>query len=316
MTSSAKWIEGLAPESSVKDAARRSLEPRLTAVMNLLPMAAHLAEHDIEHVHRLRVASRRATAALKLYRDCLPQKRRRSMSKRLRKIRQAAGDARDLDVLANRLEREYGDVVAPVIDLIAADRMAVQPAIREEADRCREQYRFVRKTAKLLEHVDLPDSNVDSSHPRPFQKFAAEQFSKVADKFVNSMPQGSSDPPTLHQFRIRVKDLRYAIELVAPALDDNLRTALYPLIEEVQERLGTVQDHVAAIERCRKWTADAHNEVLRETLNELSEAESRGLADSIQEFLAWWKSDLQSRVLEMIRSPEDAEHHPPVAHQT
>jgi CHAD domain-containing protein len=238
------------------------------------------------------------------------------MSKRLRKIRQAAGDARDLDVLADRLEREYGDVVAPIIDLIAADRIAVQPAIRAEADRCREHDRFVRKTAKLLEHVDVPNSSIDSSHSRPFQKFAAEQFAKVADKFVTAMPQGSSDPPTLHQFRIRAKDLRYAIELVAPALDSHLRTALYPLIEEVQERLGTVQDHVAAIERCRKWTAEAHNEVLRETLNELSEAESRGLADSIQEFHGWWNSDLQTRVLEMIKSPADAEHRPPLAHQT
>src|SRR3954469_4344005 len=146
MSSNAKWIEGLGPDSSVEDAARRSLEPRLTAVAQLLPMAAHLAEHDIEHVHRLRVATRRATAALKLYRDCLSQKSRRWMSKRLRKIRQAAGDARHPDVLAGRRVGEYGDRVAPVIELIAVDRAAVQPAILRVAEGCREHDRFVRKT--------------------------------------------------------------------------------------------------------------------------------------------------------------------------
>src|SRR2546421_3740321 len=100
MASSSKWIEGIGPETRIEEAARRSLEPRLAAVGHYLPMAAHLAEHDVEHVHRLRVATRRAVAALKLYRKLLPKKPARWMKKRLRKIRRAAGDARDLDVLA------------------------------------------------------------------------------------------------------------------------------------------------------------------------------------------------------------------------
>ena len=62
MAASAKWVEGLAPDCTIEEAARRSLGPRLSSVVHLLPMAAHLAEHDIEHVHRLRVATRRATA--------------------------------------------------------------------------------------------------------------------------------------------------------------------------------------------------------------------------------------------------------------
>ncbi len=139
MTLSAKWIEGIGPTSTVDDAARRSLEPRLAQVMHLLPMAAYLAEHDIEHVHRLRVATRRATAALELYKTCLPHNSHRWMKKRLRKIRRAVGDARDLDVLADRLAREYGDAVAPVIELVAATRTAVQPAIRRVAERCSHQ---------------------------------------------------------------------------------------------------------------------------------------------------------------------------------
>src|SRR5262245_27990506 len=126
MAASAKWIEGIGPESAVDDAARRSLEPRLSTVAHCLPLAAHLAEHDIEHVHRLRVATRRASAALKLYRDLLPRRARRWVKKRLRKIRRAAGDARDFDVLATRLVEDYGRRVAPIVEIVLTERAAVQ----------------------------------------------------------------------------------------------------------------------------------------------------------------------------------------------
>src|SRR6478735_8770942 len=158
MAASGKWIEGIGPESQVDEAACRSLEPRLSAVARYLPLAAHLAEHDIEHVHRLRVATRRASAALKLFRSCLPPKRRRWMKTRLRKIRLAVGDARDLDVFADRLAREYGDVVAPVVELVLAERTAAQPAILHIAQRCSHHDELATKTAELLAGVKLSDS--------------------------------------------------------------------------------------------------------------------------------------------------------------
>ena len=46
------------PDASVDDAARLSLEARLTAVAHHLPLAAYHAEQDVEHVHRLRVSTR------------------------------------------------------------------------------------------------------------------------------------------------------------------------------------------------------------------------------------------------------------------
>src|SRR5256714_15128374 len=115
MASSGKWIDGLHADSAVEDAARRSLERRLAVVAHTLPLAAHLAEHDIEHVHRLRVATRRAAAALKLYWDWLPQKSARWIKKRLRQTRRAASEARDLDVLIQRLERDSGTPAEPIV---------------------------------------------------------------------------------------------------------------------------------------------------------------------------------------------------------
>ncbi len=302
MASTGKWIDGIGPESRIEDAARRSLEPRLAAVAHLLPMAAHLAEHDIEHVHRLRVATRRATAALKLYWDCLSPKPRRWVKKWLRKVRRAAGDARDLDVLSDRLARDYGELVTPVIDLIANDRAAVQPAILRVAERCRVRDRFVRKTAKLLHRIQTPSTSTENECPPLFRDWSRKQLAKTADKFAAAMPNVSSDTAALHQFRIRAKALRYAIELVAPAFGPELRNDLYPIVEELQERLGKVQDHVAEIARCQAWAADVRNEPLRERLRELSEAETRGLADSIQEFHAWWTDERVLRIRALLEA--------------
>jgi CHAD domain-containing protein len=302
MTSSSKWIEGIGAQTSVADAARKSLGPRLAAVSHMLPMAAHLAEHDVEHVHRLRVATRRATAALKLYRECLDGKEARWMKKWLRKIRRAAGDARDLDVLADRLARDYGEPAAPVVELIGHDRKAVQPAIVEVANRCRDDDKLVRKTASLLQSIDGLKRKDDQESPH-FADWAARQFAEVADAFAAAMPNESSTPAELHQFRISAKALRYVIELVAPAFGPSLREELYPTIEEVQERLGRVQDHVAAIERCRVWIANTRNSALQETLRELMEAEERGLKDSIREFHNWWNEERVANVSVQLEFP-------------
>jgi CHAD domain-containing protein len=313
MAPGAKWIEGIDSQTPIDKAARRSLEPRLTIVAQCLPLAAHLAEHDIEHVHRLRVATRRATAAVKLYRDCLPDKPARWMKKRLKKIRRAAGDARDLDVLAVRLAEEYGDRVRPIVEFIGTERAAVQPAILKIADRLRREDAFIRKTSKLHDGINNPANGDDSDEANPFGKWASEQLSNLADEFLAAMPNETSDVVALHQFRISAKALRYAIELVAPAFGPELREDLYPMVEELQERLGRLQDHVAAKQRFEKWAETNKDDRCGTLLRELAEAEAQRVTLEKDEFHNWWCEDRIGRVRSVLASatsqvPAAAEH--------
>jgi hypothetical protein len=64
-----KWIPGTRPKQGVVKAARRALQVRLGEACRLMPLAARHADEDIEHVHQLRVASRRAVAALDVFWD-------------------------------------------------------------------------------------------------------------------------------------------------------------------------------------------------------------------------------------------------------
>ena len=70
-----KWADGTTPDDQTRDVAVRALRRRLDAVLYWLRQAARHAEKDIEHIHHLRVWSRRATAAIRLYWELLPRRR-------------------------------------------------------------------------------------------------------------------------------------------------------------------------------------------------------------------------------------------------
>jgi len=287
-----KWIEGIDADASVEDAARRSLEARLTAVVHWLPLAAYLPEQDVEHVHRLRVSTRRAVAALTLYQDWLPSKPARWLKKRLKKIRRAAGDARDLDVLSARLAKEYGERAAPVVKLITERRAAVQPAIVDVAERSRRDDRFVRKTAKLIESIRSPahkDRTPDAASN--FRDWAAAQLATAANEFRAALPDETADLVALHQFRIRGKAMRYTIELLASAFGPELRKEQYRVVEDLQERLGRIQDHAAAGQRLGEWADKTEDAALQELLRELRAEEGSRVDEAVQEFREWWTPD-------------------------
>lgn len=290
MGPSGKWIDGICPDGSVGDAARLSLAARVPAVAHWLPLAAHHADQDVEHVHRLRVSTRRAVAALRLYREWLPRKQARWVKRRLKRIRRAAGEARDLDVLAERMQRDYGERAAAVLPKIAAERAAVQPAVVQVAERCRRDDRFVRKTGKLLDGIRPPNEDLAATQSACFRDWAAEQLAKTAAPFFAALPGDTADMAALHQFRIRAKALRYAMELLAPAFGPELRDELYPIAEQLQERLGQINDHVAARDRLRAWAA-ASDAAQQKWLCELAESEATRFADDLREFHVWWTAE-------------------------
>jgi CHAD domain-containing protein len=133
------------------------------------------------------------------------------------------------------------------------------------------------------------------------------------------MPADTSDTAALHQFRIRGKQLRYTIELVASAFPAQLRSEMYPVVEELQERLGKVQDHVAAIANLNEWADAADDSQLQNSLHELAEEEREGLIDALGDFRDWWsverRENLRSGLTELVRS-EPATEPQPVVQQT
>ncbi len=101
--SDGKWLRELRGDMPVVTAARQGLRARLTPVRDLLPPAIFQADDDPEHVHQLRVSTRRAGEALRIFAFCLPKKVYDKVRKQLRQVRRAAGAARDWDVFLEML---------------------------------------------------------------------------------------------------------------------------------------------------------------------------------------------------------------------
>jgi CHAD domain-containing protein len=143
----------------------------------------------------------------------------------------------------------------------------------------------------LLEAIDCGSERRDDNGGDCFGRWAAQQLTARARLFLATVPEENADMSELHQFRIRAKALRYTIELLASALGGELRETHYRTIEEVQERLGKINDHVAARDRLRDWAADISDVELQEVLCRLAEEEVAQLATELAAWHEWWTAE-------------------------
>ncbi len=281
-----KWILDVSKDGLASAAAMHTIHLRLKSVHAYLPLAANDAERDREYVHQLRVATRRAVAAAQLYRQFLAKQSRQDLCHALKQIRKAAGNARDYDVLIERHERVADSRHArAILKQIRKRRREAQAPLRQ-VYRSSVQHQTLRK----LERHALKDAgrqaNRDKS-PR-FDRWARRQLRRCARFFFAAEPNHLDDLDALHQFRLRGKDLRYAMELLAAAFPSQLRTELYPLVEQLQDRLGAINDHAVAIERFRRWRKKTSKHRQRKRLKKLIQSEKEMLAQSLWDFARWW----------------------------
>jgi CHAD domain-containing protein len=285
-----KWIDGLVADGSVGAAARKSLEARLATVAYWLPLAARPVDGDTGRVHQLRVATRRAVAAITLYDDWLPRNPRRWLTKRLKKLRQAAGDTRDLDVLFARLQKELGEQGAEVLRCLAEKRASLQPDIVAIADRCNSGNRMQRRTYALLERIAPPAGN-GSDAAASFRNWGNTKLREVAQAFFAAEPAKSADWSALHQFRIAGKKLRYTMELLAPVFGDELRKDHYPVVEQLQAKMGNVNDFVAGGELLKKLRDANHSAPANDQFDVLVGEHEKSRDEAIAEFRSWWTAE-------------------------
>lgn len=313
MKRTGKWIEGTTPEQPVTSVAKEAVKLRLKLVARYLPLAAGSAEEDSEFVHQLRVATRRATAALQIFSALLPKKRLKSMKKRLRRIRKAASDARDLDVLIARLARRdkgTGDeALQELIDELKQRRASAQLPIRD-IDRRLRRGNVLRRIGALQRRVRLRGAAARQDPPT-FAQAARASLTPLAGDFLAAICGPLDELAAMHQCRIRGKKLRYAMEIFAGAFPGEFREDLYPQVEHVQELLGEINDRATARDHFSRWLNRAHDEPRRRLLRELLMEENTALDDAREKFLGWWDDEraamLCGKFAELLGTPRLAE---------
>src|SRR5262245_24344658 len=103
----AKWLIDVAPGAPVDQVARKALTTRLRAVAWYLD-AAIGGEDESEAIHQLRIWTRRADAALRLFAPALPDRTARRLRRLLRTIRRKAGAVRDCEIQRQQFEDSVG----------------------------------------------------------------------------------------------------------------------------------------------------------------------------------------------------------------
>jgi CHAD domain-containing protein len=294
MTNYSKWAEA-SPEENVAAVAVRSLDTRLRAVQEYLDKAAIESEQDVEHVHQMRVWSRRASAALCLYQALMPDWRVQRIAKHLNRIRRAANDARDDDVFAARLANEKDDPAAELLlDRVRAHRRQAQEPIVETYRKLGKSGKLAKRTDKLLRRVGTGPRADEGAVP--FPDWAACHLQSQTGGFFLAAAADLSDVHHLHQLRIAGKHLRYTIELLAAGLPESIRQHVYPMIKDLQDRLGAINDHATAQQRLERWIQESPTEVELQFLQTHREAERRCSETLRGEFLQWWNGTRQTEL--------------------
>lgn len=245
-----KWIKGLTPDLSVAEAARLALAERFAVVLRYVPLAVEKPFEDVEYVHQLRVGTRRATAALRVFAPCLPRKTHKAARRCLRSVRRAAGEARDWDVFLLGLPAWPPLATAParpakdfLTGYALGERAAAQRRLAEAV--AADGPELTRWAAELPHRVRAPEAGT-ADH---FGSFAACQFGNLLAAFTEAVRADPADPPGLHQLRILGKRTRYALELFAPCFPPVFSEVVYPALEQLQELLGAIQDAYVGIGR-------------------------------------------------------------------
>ncbi|MCH2131212.1 MAG: CHAD domain-containing protein [Pirellulaceae bacterium] len=290
MARSTKWIKNVSPDQPAADVARLALCARLDAVVYFLPKAAMEADEDIEYVHQLRVATRRSMAAILTFQSLLPVRRTRKLRKMLRRLRKAAGEARDLDVLYERLDKQARRTHIPgmkkVLTKVSRRRDAAQRPLLKIYQKW-QSAKYERKIKKLLERVRWRS---DSPEPS-FQHVATQAMQSTTNEFLHAASADLTDIAALHQMRIIAKQVRYTVELTANAFAPVFRDEIYPLFTDIQNRLGAINDFATAEQLFGTWSTEAKTQEATDELARMADDECNQLNASAEEFRLWWTQE-------------------------
>ena len=205
---------------------------------------------DPEHVHQMRVATRRARAFLRAAAPLLDERWTRELRDELGWLGRELGPARDLDVLLEHVQEDVaslgaeGKPLAPLVESLAKEReKARSAAVVALSD--------PRYFALLdrLEGVD-PIAADDIDEDETLAELWWRQFKRTRKAFRTL--DSDSRNEELHRARILVKRGRYAAELADRELGKR-GERFVDAAKHLQDVLGEHQDAVVAEEYVNAW---------------------------------------------------------------
>ncbi len=297
-----KWIKGISPKQPLHEVSSLVLKSRLSAILHWLPLAADRSDEDVEYVHQLRVSTRRAVEAVRVFSGLLPEAAYQDLRGKLRQVRLAADEARNLDVLCAEFVRcadaSCEETCKQIADTVRQRRRdAQQPivAVREElADA-----NFQEQITEIL--AEIESAGEDASKPT-FGRQARRYLKPVLKKFFQAAEADLSDDEALHRLRIRTKKLRYTMEIVDVAFEPCFRKKLYPRVTALQDIMGAVNDHATAKNVFGDWISKSDDPRQNAFFRGILLAEMKAHEDLRQAFQLIWTPKAARKLQRQFRA--------------
>jgi triphosphatase len=208
-----------------------------------------------EELHDMRVPTRRMRAAMKVFRDALPE-RAGWFEEELRWVAGALGEVRDLDVQIERLEgwkEEADEETAKSLDKVVAIIEKRRTKAREDMLAVLDSERYDRLESSFAQMLRRgPEREVAQTNGRnltgePITAVAPALISRRHRKWRKAAKRldASSPPEDFHDTRKKGKRLRYTLEFVSEVYGHPVQKLIGPL-KTLQDDLGDHQDAVVA----------------------------------------------------------------------
>jgi triphosphatase len=203
---------------------------------------------DPEYLHKMRVATRRLRAALRVFSDCFAKGPLGTLQRELKWLADLLGAVRDLDVQLLALPELQASLGAQPES--GWRRLRSELGLRRERARAElESGLAAPRYLRLLERAEQlfgeRARRAGQAGTRPAVEAAAEILEARARKLRKAVKTCRREPSAeaLHRLRIRGKQLRYACEffgpLYGPGFDEQVAR-----LTELQDTLGLFQDRV------------------------------------------------------------------------
>lgn len=233
-------------------AAQHALRERLRRVGKLLARSPEAADEG-RHARRVRIATRRAEAALAAFRPWLDRREAARAKRTLRRIRRSASAARDAELhagLLGELDGRAGGDLGPALEHLRGRIALDRERAAAELARAGRQRKRLRRIARKL--VRGGGDRGKAGRVVACSEAAAARLLPLARAVRRAEKRDLSDLANLHRLRIRVKRFRYALEVFDGCVPREGTEALAARVRALQKVLGAVNDIDSVIARLER----------------------------------------------------------------
>jgi len=250
---------------------------RLQRFVTLMPKL--LIADDPNTVHDLRVWSRRLQQALRVLHPAAKPPKSKKIRRLLRRVRQALGPCRNLDVNLDliRQKRQHASAAAvqrawgALQEELETNRGPMIERARREVAR-HDLCSFITRAQALIAATDKDADPIAS-----LEDAVATSMKTWQEAFSSAMDQ--RDGTHLHRLRIAGKQLRYRVELLAE-LGETRAKPLVESLKALQDTLGAWHDRAVLVDHVAKFIGQAgfladHPDMGRALLTEMEKEKLR-----------------------------------------